>query len=97
MIALFAETAQPVFTDEAVEGVGHLMFVGAVVAQRAVAFAEGFAYGAAGIEAESVFAFEEVGEGEVEGWRCRILRELLIWRCYCSVLHGGRHPSKYDN
>lgn len=32
-----------------------------------MAFAEGFAYGAGAVEAEAVFAFEEVGEGKGVG------------------------------
>lgn len=43
------------------------MFVWAGGAEGAVAFAEGFADGAAGVEPEAVFAFEEVGEGKVVG------------------------------
>lgn len=67
LVTLLAESAQPVFADEAVERVVHLVFVRAVVAEWAVAFAEGLAYGAVRVEPESVFSSEEVGEGEVEG------------------------------
>lgn len=67
LIALFAQTTQPVLADEAVEGMVYLMFVGAVVAQWAMAFAEGLAYGTVGVEAESVFLSEEVGKGEIVG------------------------------
>ena len=77
LIALFAETAQPVLADETVERVVDLVFVRAVLAQRTMSLAEGLAYGAIGVEAEPVFSFEEVGEGEVEGWRCVVWR---IWR-----------------
>lgn len=69
LITFLAETAKPMFTYEAVERVIDLVFVGAVVTQRTVAFSEGFAWGAVGVESESVFSSEEVGEGEVEGWR----------------------------
>ena len=81
LIAFLAETTQPMFADQAVEGVRHLVFVGAVVAQGAVPFAECFAYRTARVKTEPVFPFEEVGEGEVEGWRWRILRKLLIQGC----------------
>lgn len=43
LVALLAQAAQPVLADEAVEGMVHLVLVRAVVAQRAVAFAEGLA------------------------------------------------------
>lgn len=78
LIALFAESAQPVLADETVEGVVYLVFVWAVLAQWAVSFAESLAYGAIRVEPEPVFSFEEVGEGEDKGWRCvvrRILKE----------------------
>ena len=82
LIALFAETAQPVLADETVEGMIYLVFVWAVVAQGTVSFTESLAYGPIRVEPEPVLSFEKVGEGEVEGWRClvwRILREL--WWC----------------
>lgn len=77
LIALFAETAQPVFADETVEGVVYLVFVWAVLAQWTVSFAESLAHGAIRVEPEPVFSFEEVGEGEVEGWRCVVGRILM--------------------
>ncbi len=43
-----------------------LVFVGAIVAERAVAFAKGLAYWTVRVETESVFSSEEVGEGKVE-------------------------------
>lgn len=45
----------------------HLVLVRAVVAEGAVAFAEGFAVGARRVEAEAVFAFEEGREGKGVG------------------------------
>jgi hypothetical protein len=63
-LALFAEAAHPVFADEAVEGGLQVVLVGAGVAERAVALDEGFAEGAGGGEAETVFAGEEGREGE---------------------------------
>lgn len=77
LIALFAETAQPVLADETVERVVDLVFVRAVLAQGTMSFAESLTYGTTRVETEPVFAFEEVGEGEVEGWRCVVWR---IWR-----------------
>ena len=50
--------------DQVVERVCDLMFIGAVDAGRAVAFAEGFAVRSVGVETEAVFAAQEVCEGE---------------------------------
>ena len=44
-----------------------LVLVGAVVAEGAVAFAEGFAEGSVGVKAKTVFAAEEICKGEVVG------------------------------
>lgn len=55
--------------DETVEGMVYLVLVRTVVAQRAVAFAEGFTNGSTRIEAKSIFPFQKIGEGEVDGWR----------------------------
>ena len=45
------------------------VFVGTETAQGAEALAVCLADGSVGIETEAVLAFEEVGEGEVIGWR----------------------------
>ena len=45
------------------------VFVRAEVAQGAEALAICLADWSVGVETEAVFAFEEVGEGEVVGWR----------------------------
>ena len=68
LIALFAQSPQPVFADEVVEGVSCLMLVRTSVAQRTVSFAESLAIWTARIKAETVLASEEVGEGEVISW-----------------------------
>lgn len=64
-LPLLAQSAQPMLAHQVVEAVGYLVLVGAVGAERAVAFAEGLAVGARGVQAEAVFALEEGREGEV--------------------------------
>lgn len=68
LIAFFAEAFQPVLADEVVV-VMIAVFVGTKVAQRAEALAIRLADWSVGIETEAVFAFEEIGEGEIVGWR----------------------------
>lgn len=67
LVAFFAETFEPVLADEVVVVVV-AVFVGTEVAQGAEALAIRLADWAVGVETEAVFAFEEVGEGEVVGW-----------------------------
>ena len=62
VVALFAEAFEPVLADEVVE-VCDAVLVGAGVAEWAVAFAEGFADGARGIETDGVWGLEEGREG----------------------------------
>lgn len=59
------------------------MSVRAGGAKGAVAFSEGFAEGPGGVESEAVFAFEEVGEGELVSGRGR-------GRLVIEVSGGGR-------
>ena len=68
LVTFLAEAFQPVLADEVVVVVV-AVFVGTEVAQRAEALAIRLADWAIGIETEAVFAFEEVGEGELVGWR----------------------------
>jgi len=67
LLPFLAQSAQPMLAHEVVEAVRYLVLVGAVVAEGAVAFAEGFAVGARRVEAEAVFVFEEGREGEGVG------------------------------
>lgn len=64
LVAFFAEALEPVLAHEVVRAVRDGVFVWAEGAERAVAFAEGFAVGLAGGDAEAVFFSEEGGEGE---------------------------------
>ena len=68
LVALLAEAFQPVLADEVVVVVVAVL-VGTVIAQRAEALAVRLTYWSVGVETEAVFAFEEVGEGEVVGRR----------------------------
>ena len=67
LLPLLAQSAQPMLADQIVEAVRYLVLVWAVVAERAVAFAEGLAVGAGWVEAEAVFVVEEGREGEGVG------------------------------
>ena len=94
LIAFFAQSSQPVFADEVVEGVGCLMLVRTSVTQRAVSFAESLAIWTAGIKAETVFASEEVGEGEVISWSWSTsIRWSMDWidGSGSASLNGGGH------
>ena len=62
-VAPFAEALEPVLAH--IPDARALVFIGAGVAERAVAFLEGFAKGPVGRDAEAVFALEKVGESEV--------------------------------
>ena len=67
------------------------MLVGASLSQRAVALLEGLAGRSVGVEAEVVFAFEEVGKGEVVGRVDGGIEKLIDRRWLLLMLHGGRH------
>lgn len=60
------------------------VFVGAEVAEGAEALTIRLADGSVGVEAEAVFAFEEVGEGEVVGGEVLEVGEVLVVQ-----IHGG--------
>ena len=84
LFALFAETFEPVLADEVVVVVV-AVFVGAEVAEGAEALAVRLADWSIRVEAEAVFAFEEVGEGEVVGWE-----GLKIGGALMVDVHRGR-------
>ena len=67
LVALFAEALEPVLADEVVVVVV-AVFVRTEVAERAETLTVCLADRSVGVEAEAVFALEEVGEGEVVGW-----------------------------
>ena len=93
LVALFAEPFQPVLADEVVVVVV-AVFVGAEVTQRAEALAVCLADRSVGIETEAVFAFEEVGEGEIVGWRLLGSVGALvveIHRSGAAVVDSGGH------
>ena len=83
LVALFAEALEPVLADEVVVVVVAVS-VRAEVAEGAEALAVCLADWSVGVEAEAVFAFEEVGEGEVVGWGGLEVVEVLV-----IEVHGG--------
>lgn len=95
LITLFAKTFQPVLADEVVVVVV-AMFVGTQVAQRAEALAIRLADWSSRIETEAVFAFEEIREGEIVGWRLRESVGVLVievhW-CSSTMFECGGHVS----
>ena len=83
LVALFAEALEPVLADEVVVVV-IAVFVGAEVAERAETLTIRLADWSVGVEAEAVFAFEEVGEGEVVGGEGLEVEGVLV-----VEVHGG--------
>ena len=93
LVALFAEAFEPVLADEVVVVVV-AVFVGAEVAEGAEALAVRLANWSIGVEAEAVFAFEKVGEGEVVGWEGLKVGGVLIvdvHRGRSAVIDCGGH------
>ena len=84
LVALFAETLEPVLADEVVVVVV-AVFVGAEVAEGAEALAVRLADWSVRVEAEAVFAYEDGGEGDVVEWG-----GLVVMRVLVVEVHGGR-------
>lgn len=77
LVALFAETFEPVLADEVVV-VLVAVAVGTLVPQRTESLAVGLTDWSVGVEAEAVFASQEVGEGEFVGWKLSELGGALM-------------------
>lgn len=93
LVALFAEAFEPVLADEVVV-VMVAVFVGAEVAEGAETLTVRLAGWSVWVEAEAVFAFEEVGEGKVVGWAGLKVGGILVIEIHrgCSaVVDGGGH------
>ena len=70
------------------------VFVGTKVAQRAETLAVCLTDWSVGVETEAVFAFEEVGEGEVIDWRLPELVGSLVIQVHrrgSAVIDCGSH------
>lgn len=69
LIPFLAQSSQPVFADEIVEGMGDAVLVRTGIPKRTVPFSEGLAEGPVGVKAEAILPLEKVGESEVVGRR----------------------------
>lgn len=65
LIPFFAQSPQPVFADQIVEGMCHAVLVWTGIAEGTMPFSEGLAEGPVGIKAEAILPLEKVGESEV--------------------------------
>jgi len=72
LIPFLAQSPQPVFANQIVEGMCDAVLVRTGVPQRTMPFSEGLAEGPVRIQAEAILPLEKVGESEVIGrWRLR--------------------------
>ncbi len=70
LVSFFAQATEPVFTYQVVERMGDLMFVRTVVTQGTMSFPKCLAERTVGIQTESMFPLEKVGEAELISGRC---------------------------
>lgn len=71
LIPFLAQSPQPVFANQIVEGMCDAVLVRTGVPQRTMPFSEGLAEWPVRIKAKAILPLEKVGEAEVIGW-CRL-------------------------
>ena len=98
LVSFFAQSPQPVFADEVVEGMCDAVLVRAGVPKRTVPFSEGLAEGSVRVKAKAILPLEKLGEAEViGGWRLGWAQGLPdriggteSWHC-CAVIDRHGH------